>query len=169
MLRESEAADERQLHAAWRQWLRVFHWAQVVRGVVLATVSGVEGYDLETANPALAAASVVEAEISAGAVDTQRWQMVFELSLPEVRQGLQALRDADAAPPQEVGFELADERGKVVAEAELAWLPQRLVVLTEAQAEYRQAWLVAGWVASDARGDWVAEVREHVAQRGAMQ
>ncbi|HEY6344551.1 MAG TPA: hypothetical protein VIY49_23910 [Bryobacteraceae bacterium] len=51
---------------------------------------------------------------------------------------------AKAAMPQ-VGFEIADGRGEIVAAAELAWPDQRVCVLTKAQSEYADAARAAGW------------------------
>jgi hypothetical protein len=49
---------------------------------------------------------------------------------------MQELMVADVPPPDEVGYEHANERGEVDAEAEAAWLAAHVVVLTEAQMEY---------------------------------
>jgi hypothetical protein len=40
---------------------------------------------------------------------------------------------------------LADEHGVVVAEAEMAWLANHLVLLTFDQADLADAWSMAGW------------------------
>lgn len=48
-------------------------------------------------------------------------------------------------PLPEVGFELADERGSVVGDAELAWPETRLAVLLPEQSESADAFRSAGW------------------------
>ena len=55
-----------------------------------------------------------------------------------------------------VGFELADDKGEVLAEAELAWPTQRVAVLHGEQAESATAFEEAGWRAYSADDD-VAE------------
>ena len=59
-------------------------------------------------------------------------------------------------PVPEVGFELADGKGAVLAEAELAWPKERVAVLHGEQAENVAAFERAGWQAHLAEGD-VAE------------
>jgi DEAD/DEAH box helicase domain-containing protein len=54
------------------------------------------------------------------------------------------LAAAGAALP-EVGTELADENGKVLADAELAWVGEKLVVLRPDQDDLADAWKAAGW------------------------
>lgn len=44
-----------------------------------------------------------------------------------------------------VGYELADYRGNVVADAELAWPEQLIVVLREDQTDMQGVWTDAGW------------------------
>ncbi|MEB3329626.1 MAG: Zn-binding domain-containing protein, partial [Candidatus Sericytochromatia bacterium] len=57
---------------------------------------------------------------------------------------LDRLREA-GLPAPEPGFELAGERGRVVASAELAWPAARLALLTEAEADGAAAFAAAGW------------------------
>jgi DEAD/DEAH box helicase domain-containing protein len=65
-------------------------------------------------------------------------------AVAEVGHGLGFLL-AGAAPIPEVGYEGADERGRVFAEAELAWPDHKLVVLTPAQEDQAVAWKAKGW------------------------
>ena len=48
-------------------------------------------------------------------------------------------------PVPEVGFELADDKGEVLAEAELAWPKERVAVLHGEQTENVAAFEQAGW------------------------
>ena len=45
----------------------------------------------------------------------------------------------------EVGLELADDKGRVLADAELAWPGERLVVLRDDQADLSEVWAAAQW------------------------
>ena len=51
---------------------------------------------------------------------------------------------AGATPP-EVGTELADEKGKVLADAELTWVDKKLALLRSDQTDLADAWHAAGW------------------------
>jgi DEAD/DEAH box helicase domain-containing protein len=53
---------------------------------------------------------------------------------------------AGADPPL-VGTELADEKGRVLVDAELTWGDQKLAVLRPDQADLVEAWRCAGWIA----------------------
>ena len=89
------------------------------------------------------------------------------LTLEQLRPGLRQLA-MNGAPAPIVGHELADQRGVVVAEAELAWLSVHGVVLTFEQADLADAWRAAGWrvlvldenVATIAGTGWVDAVSE---------
>jgi DEAD/DEAH box helicase domain-containing protein len=74
------------------------------------------------------------------------WQAVVDQALSELAGGLKSLAVAGAAPP-EVGTELADEKGKVLADAELTWVDHKLAVLRADQADLADAWEAAGWTA----------------------
>jgi len=56
--------------------------------------------------------------------------------------------------PDEVGFELP-ENGDVIAEAELAWVQQQLVVLLPHQAEYQPVWSAKGWCVVKVGQGWL--------------
>jgi len=63
------------------------------------------------------------------------WQMALELASPDVQAWLLALAHA-GTPLPEVGFELIDGHGRVLAEAELAWVSRKIaVLLTDYQAD----------------------------------
>ena len=87
--------------------------------------------------------------------------------LPEVKAGMQALMDADVPPPDEVGYEHANERGEVDAEAEAAWLAAQVVVLTAAQAEFALIWQALGWTTVLAAEGWEVMVQEKLNTAGA--
>jgi hypothetical protein len=68
----------------------------------------------------------------------------LNLTLDALRTGLRELAILGANPPT-IGHELADVRGMVVAEAEMAWLAEHLIVLNCDQADLADAWTNAGW------------------------
>ena len=69
---------------------------------------------------------------------------VLDQALSSMKAGLKALARAGADQP-EVGMELADEKGRVLADAELAWASQKLAVLRPDQADLAPEWCAAGW------------------------
>jgi DEAD/DEAH box helicase domain-containing protein len=79
-------------------------------------------------------------------------------AVAEVRAGLRTIASS-AVPLPEVGYEGADERGRVFAEAELAWPDQQLVVLTPAQDDQSADWRAKGWtVLLSSTEGWAEEV-----------
>ena len=54
------------------------------------------------------------------------------------------LADAQLTPPI-VGYEMADAKGQVVADSELAWPTKQLVILRDDQEDLTSIWEAAGW------------------------
>ena len=72
------------------------------------------------------------------------WEAAAALADPAARPLLAAL-SARGAPAPEVGFELADDRGAVRAEAELAWPAAQVAVLLAGRETDAAAFRAAGW------------------------
>ena len=73
-----------------------------------------------------------------------RWQTVLELAAQEVQPWLLAMANqADLLP--DAGFELIDERGRILAEAELAWEELRIAVLLTDYQEDAAHFEARGW------------------------
>lgn len=142
---ESSASEEAALHNGWRRWLQLFNTAQFLPGVLMATASGLDAHDYEVLGTAVAAgqaaATPAGLEGLAGA-----WQSVLEQTVPALSAGLNALAASGAEPP-EVGTELADDKGRVLADAELTWADQKLALLRPDQSDLAEAWRNAGWTA----------------------
>jgi DEAD/DEAH box helicase domain-containing protein len=163
VLDDVEPADEATRHTHWRRWLHLYNTLQTLSGVLLATRQGLQCGDYElimsvgtrgTGTPHTDAASQV-------------WASVLNGVLPEVRAGMQRLLEADVPPPDEVGYEHANERGEVDAEAEVAWLAAHVVVLTGAQMECASIWQVQGWTTVLAQEGWEVEVQAKINLAGA--
>jgi DEAD/DEAH box helicase domain-containing protein len=142
-LDESGAPDEEALHQGWRRWLLVFNTAQFLPGTFMATAAGVDAHDYEPLG-ALDGGSAASAKPSAHEALSGAWQQVLEHSLEALADGLKALAGAGATPP-EVGMELSDEKGKVLADAELTWVGDKLAVLRRDQEDLVDIWKAAGW------------------------
>lgn len=141
VLQDSAAADEQALHQAWRSWLHVFNTTQVLPGTWLMTESGLDTHDwvhlggakkTETASP------------SEGAPLGGAWEEAMASTLKPLRPGLKRLAAAGADVP-EVGIELADDKGKVIADCELCWSATKVVVLRADQEDLKEAWAAQGW------------------------
>ncbi|OWJ63472.1 DEAD/DEAH box helicase [Paraburkholderia caledonica] len=131
------------LHTAWRQWLHVFNTTQTLPAVWLVTTSGLDAHDYAVLSPS-ASEGVAPAQSAAAAALGGAWQEALGQALDEMKAGLQKLAQAGAQIP-ELGLELTDETGKVVADAELCWVIQKLAVLRDDQSDLAQAWTAVGW------------------------
>ena len=90
------------------------------------------------------------------------WESVMALATEALHDAMAQWAALGLRKP-EVGFELADQRGQVLAEAELAWPPERVAVLEDDRADARARFAHAGWrVYSLGDGD---ELVEGVARR----
>ena len=109
----------------------------------MATASGLDGHDYESVG-AFGSSSIVGANPKAHAALSGAWQQTLDLCLDVLADGLTALASAGATPP-DVGMELADDKGQVLADSELCWLAQKLAVLRPDQSDMTHEWKAAGW------------------------
>jgi len=134
--------DNKQLRLDWRRWLQLFNTQQTLRGFRMASLSGLNAKDLDVLHdidPGLLAPAQPSQIAWA-----QEWQDVFAQSMPGLAAGLKLLADAQLTPPI-VGYELADAKGQVLADSELAWPTALLVVLRADQDDLVAVWNAAGW------------------------
>ena len=151
----AELAEETR-HLQWRQWLVLFNALQVLPGMRMTSMSGIDGGDCDGMAPPVDASGVgaVSADQAAWSAG---WVEAVGLARDFVVSGMKRLAQ-QGLPSPVVGHELADLRGDVVAEAELAWPDNQLVVLTAEQADMANMWSEAGWrvVVLDSAGEAVA-------------
>lgn len=143
VLDDAGAPDAEALHLAWRRWLMLFNTMQFLPGTLLTSASGLDAHDYEPLG-ALGKQSAEAAVPDVSSSLSGAWQQVLEQCLGALAAGIKVLAAAGAALP-EVGTELADENGKVLADAELAWMGEKLVVLRPDQDDLADAWKAAGW------------------------
>jgi DEAD/DEAH box helicase domain-containing protein len=72
------------------------------------------------------------------------WAEILAQALSALKPGLTELAHA-GAPTPEVGLELADEQGRVLADAELTWSKAQVALLRPDQDDMAMIWLGAGW------------------------
>lgn len=77
----------------------------------------------------------------------------MDQAMDSLTAGLTILRDHGIPVPDEIGYEL-EEGNTVVAEAELAWVKRRLVLLMPHHEESMAAWQSRGWTTVNGEGDW---------------
>jgi DEAD/DEAH box helicase domain-containing protein len=151
---ESQAHDEPTRHLSWRRWLWLFNIFQTLPGVLLATQPGLQGNDhagltiITSARPGSGAQAAAH-----GAA----WEQVLEQTLSILVDGLSTVMAAGLPPPDEVGYEL-EQAGEVVAEAELAWIGRKLVLLMPVQTDYQPFWELNGWQTVIAEGQWLDRI-----------
>jgi DEAD/DEAH box helicase domain-containing protein len=111
--------------------------------MVMTTLSGIQAGDLESLVTMKSAAAAPSGSTDQVAL-SQEWMEAMEMTVEELRSGLQALARLGATSPL-IGHELANERGVVVAEAEMAWADSNLVLLTNDQVDLESIWKSNGW------------------------
>jgi DEAD/DEAH box helicase domain-containing protein len=154
VLDESAFENEMERHRAWRRWLWLFNMFQTLPGVLLATRTGLDHEDYRDAAPVRR----LEADAGGGALaHAEGWGRVLGEVLQSISAQLQSLRDAGVPAPDEVGYEIAAGT-EVIAEAELAWTRDKVVLLMEHHLEFRQVWEREGWKTCVASGPWVDEL-----------
>ena len=136
---------EQKAHIAWRRWLQLFNTLQVLPGMLMTTFGGIQAGDLETLAATSKTTSTKVASTDHAAL-SQEWADAIGMTLEPLRAGLKELALLGTTPP-EIGHELADEHGVVVAESEMAWTNKHVVLLTYDQSDMADAWKAAGWTA----------------------
>ena len=147
---DSHLRDEPERHMIWRRWLWLFNIFQTLPGILLATQVGLEAGDHSALTIATGSRSAPAAQGVANAI---AWAKIVEQAMGSLADGLHALMDAGLPPPDEVGYEL-EKDGDVIAEAELAWLQRKIVLLMPVHADSASVWEAYGWKTLLAVDEW---------------
>lgn len=142
MLDEGAAKDDESLHRSWRRWLQLFNTLQFLPGTWLVTASGLSNHDYDGLTAGTTGVSPAQSAVQAASGGA--WQAVIDEAWDALATGLKTLAQAGAEPP-DVGLELADAKGRVMADCELAWPASKLVVLRADQEDLRGVWAAEGW------------------------
>jgi len=142
----------------WNGVLRLFNLLQFLPGAWWTTRRGARSglypeFAPETGGPA---APGPEAEIGFVPPPGEDREEAIGLAAPELRPLLATLFER-GMPVPEVGFELAGDRGAVIAEAELAWPDRRIAILLPVQGGSAAAFAGAGWRVFDSDDDTLCE------------
>ncbi len=134
--------DESVRRLQWRRWLALCNHQQVLPGMLMATMSAMQAGEcagwVSMATDAGSNNALPEQPLTAA------WLQAIDQTLAALQAGARALALLHAPLPC-VGHELADDRGDVLAEAEMAWPDQRLAVLTPGQEDMATCWKEEGW------------------------
>jgi DEAD/DEAH box helicase domain-containing protein len=144
LLDAAAAPDGEVLHRAWRRWLQLFNTLQFLRGTCLVTADGLAAHDYDV--PGTDCVGGPTAQPAAAAALNAVWRVVIEQTVDALVSGIRRLAQTGVEPP-EVGLELADAQGRVLADCELAWALGKLVVLRPDQADLVELWNSEGWMA----------------------
>ena len=141
-LHDNEASRESSgYRRVWNGVLRLFTLLQFLPGAWWTTRVGVERDVYPEFPPAPEAPAAAE---PAEGLSAEDWKNAVELAALEVHVLLGELA-ARGAPVPEVGFELFDTRGAVLAEAELGWPAYEIAVLLPDQKAHATAFERARW------------------------
>ena len=146
-LHDDEASRESPgYRRTWNGVLRLFNLLQFLPGAWWTTRRGVRSGLYPEFAPATEgpAAPAPETEVETGPPPGEGWDEAIGLAAPETHALLAALSER-GTPAPEIGFELAGDRGAVIAEAELAWPAHGVAVLLPDQEAYAAAFTSAGW------------------------
>jgi DEAD/DEAH box helicase domain-containing protein len=155
---DGDGIEEGVQHQRWRRWLALFNTMQTLPGFLITTRQGIAAGDCALLEPTVLSSPSGNHQGSAFAA---AWVDALEMAVAIVKDGLLLLAKDHFDVP-EVGYEHVDQRGQVVAEAELAWPGKKLVVVLDAQHEYDAVWAGAGWTSISVQDDWVLAVRAHL-------
>ncbi len=76
--------------------------------------------------------------------DATAWEEVYSLAMPSLGNFLRRLAKSGGSIP-EVSFEMTDESGEVIAEAELGWPGVKVAIIADWQKEFEATLEGLGW------------------------
>jgi hypothetical protein len=100
-----------------------------------------------------------------GAAHVAAWNDFIEQSVGALSAGLKKLREDGQPPPDECGYELA-ENAVIIAECELAWFDRKVVLLLEARQDAGPVWSERGWTPIVAQEGWVERLAAALSRQG---
>ena len=134
-LNDTPSGNPDPLKASWNEALRLLNLYQFLPHVYATTNTAIQrGQQPLLANPP---ASVPVAD--------ERWANLRDVVFAEALLPAIAQMEQEQWPLPDAGYEVADDRGKVIAEAELAWPQARVAVLIT--DDDQDACVQAGWYA----------------------
>ena len=135
ILHNSIDPEARDAHNIWQKLLQLLNLSQFIPCAFASTDAGL----------ITGSYSQLHWGESTASTDTSDWDDILQLADEDVHDLLKKLADKSAIKP-EVAYEHVNEKGKVIAEAELAWSESKLALLLDFQIEENQpAFDKLGW------------------------
>jgi len=127
----------------WNGFWHFFNVMQFSKGFVGICKAGLENYTYSALNVNPLTMSAGDGSVMTG---SSEWASVIELLFDEESINLaKELESANLVAPDEVGYELTDDSGEVVAEMELAWIEKKIGFMSDDQLENRERAERDGW------------------------
>ena len=131
----TESLDIEGFEAIWNGYLRLYNLMQFVPHAYFATRQGIkDGYSYKIAGYTSEGTDANKGE----------WNEILELTDAELHGLINKLAENNCPVP-EAGYELANENGEIVAEAELGWPDINLAFLQTEQIEFSEVFKQYGW------------------------
>jgi DEAD/DEAH box helicase domain-containing protein len=129
-----------EFESVWTGYLRLYNLFQFLPSAIFVSREGLTAgaYTALRLKPAPAPA------VSAVAAPSDEWEAVRSVTHPDIH-GLLAQLEAQACPVSDVGYELVDAAGAIVATAELGWPTLQIAFLADEEREYESIFTSAGW------------------------
>jgi len=146
---------------AWQGFLKAYNLMQFLPRTAFGTHDGVITGVYEPIEWSFAE-GLHEAQVDGGY--SPEAAIVLEEVLDEYRDGVRQLFEDGLLLPS-VAYEMQDKYGEIIAEAELAWIAEKCVVmLAEQISEFKTLFTDKGWavVELDEGGQWLNTVREYL-------
>jgi DEAD/DEAH box helicase domain-containing protein len=144
LFNNEENREIKRFESFWNGYLRLFNLFQFLPGAIFVTTEGFETRVYEKTRREKPERHPEADLVQRPGGDAASWKEIHELVDPSLHDFLDMLEKWRATLP-EAGFELANEIGEVIAEAELAWPELRIGIVGNQQMEFLQTFQSAGW------------------------
>lgn len=131
------AESEQTFKRSWNGFLKAYNLSQFQKRCLFLTKTGLKNSDFMRPGSLGGLAHSVKLSEAVVFDGEDSWESVLDDIIDEdARKLAEKMRQEGKECPDEAGFELVDEKGAVIAEAELVWKGKRLVYLREDQREF---------------------------------
>jgi len=145
---------------SWHGWLSAANLFQFLPHFIWSSSSGVESgvYEAITLDRRGSFISVDEGEDGEQFVSSEAWRDACGLVDSELKESLCELEKSGLSVPV-VGYEIDNDQGEVVAEAELAWPDQKIICLYAEESEQLSSESLPEWTRVLLEEEWESEVK----------
>jgi len=156
----AKKGSDAEFKPVWAGFFHILNLLQFLPAAQFATVDGIQSGLYEPIEFKFGITALGQPSAGTASQDSAIGELlglVHEL----IRDGLSKLLNEGCVAP-EVGYELQNAEGEIIADGELAWAAQKLVVLVSGQTIHRGIFEDNGWtvIVGDDDGDWVRAVQK---------